>query len=130
MSSAGLEWFTRFAFGLAGLIHILPLAGLLGRSKLEKAYGIRLDSTDLIILLQHRALLFGLIAAACLAAVWHSTWRWPVGVMSLVSMLGFVLIASLQPHQAAISRVVWVDTAAALPLLLALALQAWAAAKT
>jgi hypothetical protein len=118
------EWFTRAAFGLAGLIHLLPLAGLLGRSALEKAYGVRLESSDLVILMKHRALLFGLIAAACWIAVWQSAWRWPAGIMALVSMLGFVWIASMQSHQAAIAKIVWIDVAAAVPLLLALLLQA------
>jgi hypothetical protein len=93
------------------------------KSTLEKAYGVRLESGDLVILMQHRALLFGLIAAACLIAVWQSAWRWPAGVMALVSMLGFVLIASMQSHQAAIAKIVWIDVAAAVPLLLALLLQ-------
>jgi hypothetical protein len=123
-SALAQEWFTRLAFGMAGLIHLLPLAGLLGKSTLEKAYGVHLESGDLVILMQHRALLFGLIAAACLIAVWQSAWRWPAGVMALVSILGFVLIASMQTHGAAIAKVMWVDVGASLLLIPALWLHA------
>jgi hypothetical protein len=123
-SALAQEWFTRLAFGMAGLIHLLPLAGLLGKSTLEKAYGVRLESGDLVILMQHRALLFGLIAAACLIAVWQSAWRWPAGVMALVSILGFVLIASMQTHGAAIAKVMWVDVGVSLLLIPALWLHA------
>jgi hypothetical protein len=114
------EWFTRFAFAAAGVVHLLPVAGLLGKSMLEKAYGVSLGSSDLVILMQHRALLFGLISAACWIAVWQAAWRWPAGCTALISMLGFVLIAAMQPHQTAISRIVWIDAIAAVPLLLAL----------
>jgi hypothetical protein len=124
-----LEWFTRLAFAVVGLIHVLPLAGLLGRSTLEKAYGVRLDSSDLVILMQHRALLFGLIAAACLIAVWQSAWRWPAGLMALVSMLGFVGLALTQPHGSGVAKVMWVDIVASLILGLNLLLLAKASAR-
>jgi hypothetical protein len=118
------EWFTRLAFAIAGTVHLPPVAGLLGKSMLEKAYGVNLGSSDLVILMQHRALLFGLLAAACWIAVWQAAWRWPAGGMALLSMLGFVVIAYLQPHQTAIARIAWVDLLAAIPLLLAFAWQA------
>jgi hypothetical protein len=111
------ESFVRLAFGATGLIHLLPLAGVLGRSMLERAYGIHLgEGHDLTILMQHRALLFGLLAAACLAAVAYPSWRWPVGIAALVSMLGFVLIAAMQPHGLPIAKVMWIDVGAALLL--------------
>jgi hypothetical protein len=107
------EWLVRFAFAATGVIHLLPLAGLLGRPLLERAYGIHLgEGQDLIILLQHRALLFGLLATACLLAVGMPGWRVPTGIAALISMLGFVLIAAWQPHGAAVAKVMWIDLAA------------------
>ena len=109
------EWLIRFAFGATGVIHILPVVGLLGRPLLERAYGIHLgEGQDLVILMQHRALLFGLLATACLLAVGMPSWRTPVGIGVLISMLGFVLIAGWQPHGAAVARVMWVDVGASL----------------
>jgi hypothetical protein len=111
------EWFIRISFGLTGLIHVLPLAGGLGRSMLERAYGVTLgEGQDLTILMQHRALLFGLLAAACFAAVLSPAWRWPVGIAALISMLSFVLFAALQTHSAAIAKVMWIDGGAAVLL--------------
>ena len=117
------EWIIRGAFALTGLIHLLPLAGVLGRTALERAYGIHLgEGQDLVILMQHRALLFGLLAEACLFAVVKPSWRVPVGIAALTSMLGFVLIAAWQPHGAAVAKVMWVDVAASLLLALGLLL--------
>lgn len=109
------EWFIRGAFALTGLIHLLPLAGVMGRATLERVYGVHLgEGHDLVILMQHRAVLFGLVAAACLLAVALPGWRFAAGIAALVSMLSFVLIAALQPHGEAIGTVMWIDVAAAL----------------
>ena len=117
------EWFIRIVFGLTGLIHVLPLAGVLGRYMLERAYGVSLgEGQDLTILMQHRALLFGLLAAACFAAVLNPAWRWPVGIAALISMVGFVLFAALQTHGAAIAKVMRIDGGAALLLVVGLLL--------
>ena len=117
MSPAINEWVIRSSFAITGLIHILPLAGMLGRPLLERAYGINLgEGHDLTILMQHRALLFGLLAVACFAAVVNPSLRWPVGIGALISMLGFVLIAALQPHGLPIAKVMWIDVGAGLLL--------------
>lgn len=123
MNTPWSEWLIRASFAIAGLIHALPLAGLLGRPMLERAYGIQLgEGNDLTILMQHRALLFGLIAAACFAAAALPALRWQAGAAALISMLGFVLIAALQPHGLPIAKVMWVDVGAALLLSIGLLL--------
>lgn len=123
MSTPMSEWMIRLSFAIAGLIHALPLVGLLGRAMLEQAYGVKLgEGHDLTILMQHRALLFGLLAAACFAASVMPHWRWPAGVAALISMLGFVLIAASQVHGAAVAKVMWIDIGAALVLIVGLLL--------
>ncbi|TAG26591.1 MAG: phosphopantetheine adenylyltransferase [Burkholderiales bacterium] len=125
MNTPMSEWLIRIIFVITGLIHALPLAGLLGRSMLEQAYGIKLgEGHDLTILMQHRALLFGLLAAACFVAAALPMWRWPAGIAALISMLGLVLIAALQPHGLPIAKVMWVDAGAALLLIIGLLLHA------
>ncbi len=121
MSTHLTEWMIRTSFVVTGLIHALPLAGLLGRAMLERAYGVNLgEGHDLTILMQHRALLFGLLASACFAAVLLPNWRWPVGIAALISMLGFVLIAATQPHRLPVAKVMWIDVGAAVLLSLGL----------
>jgi hypothetical protein len=123
MNAAWTEWLIRGAFAVTGLIHLLPLAGLLGRAMLERAYGVTLGpGQDLVILMQHRALLFGLLACACFAAIGLPQWRVPARVAALISMLGFALIAATQTHGPAIANVMWIDIGAALLLIVGLAL--------
>jgi hypothetical protein len=48
---------------LVAVIHALPVIGVLGASRLTALYGIAVDNADLALLLRHRAVLFGLLAA-------------------------------------------------------------------
>jgi hypothetical protein len=114
------EWFLRLAFVIVGLIHLLPLSGVLGRKLLERAYGIEVNSSNLQILLQHRAVMFGLLGLACLIAAWDERWRTPVGIATFISAASFVVIAWKAPeHNALIARVVLFDEIAVALLLLA-----------
>jgi hypothetical protein len=125
MSTATLqEWFLRLTFVVVGLIHLLPLSGVLGRSVLEKVYGVELPSPNLQILLQHRAVLFGLLGVACFVAVLDTRWRLVVGLAALVSTASFITIAWLTPgYSTPIARVVLFDAIALVLLLLAAAVQ-------
>lgn len=121
------EGFVRLVFVAVGVVHLLPATGVLGQRVLERAYGVALNSPDLVVLMQHRALMFALLGVASGVAAWQAAWRLPVGIAALVSMLGFVLIAWATPHGAAIHRVVWVD-AALPPLLLVAMVWVWQSA--
>ena len=48
---------------VVAVIHLLPLAGLQGPSRLTALYGIAFDEPNLAILMPHRAVLFGLLDA-------------------------------------------------------------------
>jgi len=81
------------------------LALLLGRSTLESAYGVRLgEGQELMILMQHRALLFALVAALSFAAIAAPNLRLHAGRLALVSVLGFALIAGTQTHGPVIAK--------------------------
>ncbi len=123
MSTSALqEWAIRMAMCVVGAIHLLPLVGVTGRSALEKAYGIPVNSPDLQLLLQHRAVLFGLLGVACFIAALNTAWRPAVWCAAFISTCSFMLIAWLAPsYNAAIARVVVFDAVAVAMLLLALA---------
>lgn len=106
---------------VVGTIHLLPLLGVLGTSRLEQLYQVRIEDPNLLLLMRHRALLFGLMAALLLAAAFRPMWQGLALLAAWGSVLGFVLLAppDLSPS---LQRVWWTDVTM-IPLL---ALASWA----
>ncbi len=97
---------------LAGsaLIHLAPLLGVLGPSRVAAMYGVSVDGPDLAVLLVHRAVLFGLLGAVLVAAIFCGDIRlYAVGGV-LVSDVAFLAVAALNPGiNSSMMRVVRVD---------------------
>ena len=105
---------------LVALLHALPLAGVLGAAKLSALYGVDARDPALELLLRHRAVLFGLLAAFLAYAAWQPALRGPGLVAGLVSVASFLLLAmpaGLLPP--ALATVVKLDVAALILLLAA-----------
>lgn len=83
-------------YGLLALIHILPAMAVLAPARLSSLYGFDAGDSVLTTLLQHRALLFGILAAALIYAAFNASVRWPVLVGAVVSMGGFIVIAIMR----------------------------------
>jgi len=98
---------------LVALIHLPPVLGVLGVTKMERAYGVGIAGPDLALLMRHRALMFGLLGGFMLAAVFVPALQpWALG-MALLAAGGFVLLAWATPgRNARLVRVAWVDAAA------------------
>lgn len=79
--------------GVAGLIHLLPLPGVLGADMLQRLYGIDLLDADLALLLRHRAVLFGLLGLLLLSAVRQHALRTAAIVGGIISTASFLLLA-------------------------------------
>lgn len=109
----------------AGVLHLLPLAGVLSAARLEALYGLPVREPALELLLRHRALMFGLLGALMLAGALRREWQGPAILVALASMLGFLLLAGpLADLSAPLRRVALADLVATLALLVALALRA------
>lgn len=105
---------------VAAVIHLLPVMGVLGVKRLESMYGVELAGPDLVILMRHRAVLFGLLGVFLLLAVFQSTWRSPALVAGLISVVAFLALAwTAEGYNGAIRRVVVADLVALVALLAA-----------
>ena len=98
-------------FYLLGLgIHGVPALSALFPSKIAKLYGIPAGDNTLMTLLQHRAVLFGIIALACIYAAHNASARWPVLIGVVLSMGSFMIIALARGQiGGSLSKVVIVD---------------------
>ncbi len=105
---------------LVGLIHLLPVSGVLGSARLSSLYGLTLDDPNLLILMQHRAVLFGLLGLFLLYAAFKPALQPLALAAGLLSVASFLLIAWLTgEYNPAIARVVIADWVALVALLAA-----------
>ena len=77
---------------VSGLIHLLPVSDVMGAAVLTRMYGVEVSDPNTSILLQHRALLFGVLALLMLGAI---------AVPSL--RLTVLTVAPVRPRRAAAS---------------------------
>jgi hypothetical protein len=113
---------------IVAFIHLIPLTGALGPQRLQALYGLAFDEPNLLILMQHRAVLFGLLGAFLLWAAFRPALVPLALVAGLVSVLTFLGFALASPgHNALIARVVTADWVALPCLVLAAILHFWPA---
>lgn len=106
----------------AGVIHLIPVTGVLGSQRLSALYGIEIEEPVMVLLLQHRAVLFGLLGALLVASAFVPALRPAALVGGLVSIVAFLLLAGISGSQGpAITRVVradWIALAALFPAII------------
>lgn len=118
-------WLLRLAFIGAGIIHLLPVSGVLGAEKLAALYGIAADDAGLVLLLRHRAVLFGLLGLLLVAAAFRPALQNLALGAGLVSVVSFLLLAGAPgQYGAGIGRVISADIVALVLLLIAALLRA------
>lgn len=95
---------------LVGLINLIPVLGVFSASQMAQTYAIDIDTTDLELLMRHRALMFGIIGGFVLVAVIKPSYRPPAMIMAGVSMSGFmVLTLMLSGINDALYKIFWAD---------------------
>ncbi|MDD3761783.1 MAG: hypothetical protein PHP86_00645 [Nevskiales bacterium] len=101
----------------AGILHLLPVAGMAGRMRLRRLYGIDLSDADTLLLMRHRAAMFAALGLLLLAAAAVPQWRLPGAVAGLISTAAYCGLAgrpgSLSPP---LRRLWWIDLILALGL--------------
>ncbi|MEH6564493.1 MAG: phosphopantetheine adenylyltransferase [Halopseudomonas sp.] len=105
---------------LVGIIHLLPVSGVLGAERLSALYGVALGDPNLAILMRHRAVLFGLLGLFMVYAAFKPSLQ-PLALLAgLLSVVSFMAIAwSVGGYNEAIRKVVIADVVAAIALCIA-----------
>lgn len=112
------EWILRVLLLIVALIHLLPLAGVLGAERLSALYGVEISDPNLAILMRHRALLFGLLGAFIAWAAFAPVLRPAAFIGAFFSVAGFFWLAwSVGDYNAALRKVVVADIVAMAALL-------------
>lgn len=95
---------------VVGVINFLPVLGVVSAARLSKAYAIEFDGNDMVILMRHRALLFGIVGGFILYSVFVPGYQTPAMVMAAVAMLGYVVIMwRVGEYNASLQKVMVVD---------------------
>ena len=105
---------------LAAVIHLLPVAGVLGADRLQALYGVALDDPNLVLLMRHRAVLFGIVGVLLATAAFVPSLRGVALAVGGASAVAFLLLAWMSPPlNAAVARVVTADVVAVAALAIA-----------
>ena len=81
---------------IVGTIHILPVSGVIGGSRLAGLLnGMSFDQPNLAILMQHRAMLFGLLGVFIVYSAFHPAYQSLALIAGLVGVGSFLLLAML-----------------------------------
>lgn len=105
---------------LVGIIHLLPVSGVLGVERLSALYGVSLKDPNLVILMRHRAVLFGLLGLFFVYAAFKPSLQ-PLALLAgFLSVVSFMAIAwSVGGYNEAVRKVVIADIIAVIALLIA-----------
>jgi hypothetical protein len=99
-----------FCLVVVGLINFAPAIGVISAQKLESAYSVTLAGNDLVILMRHRALLFGILGAFIIYSAFNPHYQPAAMIMGGVSMVGFaLLVLATGGYNEAVGKVLFID---------------------
>ena len=99
---------------IVGIIHLIPISGVISVDRLNLLYGIGVDNPNLSILMRHRAILFGLLGLFLVYAAFRPSLQLLALVGGAVSVASFLFLAlTTGGFNEEIKRVVVADVVAA-----------------
>jgi hypothetical protein len=105
-----MRYVVSIALVLVAFIHLMPVTGALGAARLQALYGIAVDDPGVLLLLRHRAVLFGLLGGVMLAAACIRTLQPLALLLGFASVISFLWMArDPGAHTAGIAQVVSAD---------------------
>lgn len=108
-------------FLIVGLINFAPLMGVMGAERLMALYAVDIETPDMLLLMRHRAVLFGIVGGVTLVAAFRHSLRPIAATMAMVSLVSFVMLHAIAGDvNTNLDRVMQIDIAAIIMLTLAL----------
>jgi uncharacterized membrane protein len=111
---------------LVGLINFYPLVGVVSNETVSNLYQINVPNNDILVLLRHRAVLFGLLGAFIIYSAFKTELQgWAIAIGS-VSMLSFIVVAVIVgDYSAGVRKVIIADAIALVGLFIAAGIRFW-----
>lgn len=110
------------ALVIAGIIHLLPISGVLGSARLAALYGLTFDEPNLAILMRHRAILFGLLGLFLIYAAFRPSLQTLAFIAGFVSVISFLWLAySAGQYNKQIAAIIVADVVALVCLIVGVA---------
>jgi len=78
---------------LVGLMNFYPVIGVLSADTLRNLYGVIILDNDLLILMRHRAILFGILGIFMVISAFRPNLQPSAIVVGLISMVAFIGLA-------------------------------------
>ena len=98
---------------VVGIIHLLPLSGMLGAERLATLYGLPFAEPNVAILMRHRAVLFGLLGLFFIFAAFRPLFQTVAFIAGFVSVVSFLWLAwSVGGYNTQVARVFVADIVA------------------
>ncbi|MEO1246643.1 MAG: phosphopantetheine adenylyltransferase [Pseudomonadota bacterium] len=95
---------------IVAAIHLVPLVGVLGASRINGLYEVQIASPNLEILMRHRAVVFGLLSLLFAYAAFKPSVQPIALLIAAVSTFSFVALAwSVGEYNSAVRNVVSAD---------------------
>jgi uncharacterized BrkB/YihY/UPF0761 family membrane protein len=88
-----MKYFVSAMLVLVGVIHLLPLSGVLGSERLASLYGLQFNEPNLEILMRHRAVLFGLLGTFMVFAAFKPAYQTVAFVGGFISVVSFLYLS-------------------------------------
>jgi hypothetical protein len=111
------------ALVIVGVILALPVIGVVDAAALSRLYGVAFDDPNVVILMRHRAVMFGLVGAFVIVAAFRPELRPLAFAAALIAAGTFLWIAlSTGGYNAQLRTVVIADVIAIVLTVVAIAL--------
>lgn len=111
---------------LVGLINFYPIIGVISNEMISGLYQIDVPQNDVLILLRHRAILFGLLGAFIIYSAFKPELQWSAIIVGLISMLSFVAVAWLVgDYGSGVRKIIVADVIASAALFVVACFRFW-----